>query len=60
MPYTLQDIYFMSSDDLKKLSEAEVLQTIVQECPEFTKCAIQIIRENGDLHHFLSILASFY
>ena len=52
--------YQYTKKDYKAMTEAEALKEIVEEYPEFTEKAIQMIRDGEDLIKLLSILDSFY
>lgn len=41
------------------MSQEEALKRIVTEYPEYTRSAMQIIKDNGDLIAFLSVLDSY-
>lgn len=44
---------------VRKMSQEEALKRIVTEYPEYTKDAMQIIKDNGDLIQFLSVLDEY-
>ena len=44
---------------VRKMSQKEALKRIVTEYPEYTKDAMQIIKDNGDLIQFLSVLDEY-
>lgn len=46
--------------DYSKMTQEEALKRIVEEYPEFTKDAIQMIRDGENLVDFVSTLDSFY
>ena len=42
------------------MTQEEALQRVLKEYPEFAADALQILKDNGDLVEFLSMLDSFY
>lgn len=45
--------------DYSKMSQEEAFQRIAAEYPEYISTAMQIIRDNGNLVEFVSILDSY-
>lgn len=45
--------------DYSKMTQEEAYRRIEQEYPEYISTAIQIIRDNGNLVEFVSILDSY-